>query len=176
MIKIGFYTPPITLSSNLPDISVLTDHVAVNVRLSADNNVLLDERYYAMNGNIIISDIASLVEQYMAANTDAILCKIRIEAFVSEDNTDYTDCVVEVLYCDKAIGITNPTDWLKENFLDSGLVGNIDKWRDDRNDVIHDLAKQDMDYNDLRKVAETGRNCFRTYTALIMKLKKMIGD
>lgn len=67
-------------------------------------------------------------------------------------------------------------DWLKENFLDSGLVGNIDKWRDDRNDVIHDLAKQDMDYNDLRKVAETGRNCFRTYTALIMKLKKMIGD
>lgn len=67
-------------------------------------------------------------------------------------------------------------DWLKINFIDSGLVAKIDKWRDDRNTVIHDLAKQDIDYSGLEQVAKAGSDSFRTYTALIMKLKKMIGS
>lgn len=64
--------------------------------------------------------------------------------------------------------------WLQIEFLDSGLIDNIQDWRDKRNDVTHDLAKQDIDYANLAVVAQEGRKYFRTYTALIMKLKKML--
>lgn len=66
------------------------------------------------------------------------------------------------------------TTWLQKEFLDSGLIDNIQAWREKRNDVTHDLAKQDIDYENLKITAKEGRDYFRTYTALIMKLKKMV--
>lgn len=65
-------------------------------------------------------------------------------------------------------------DWLKAEFLDSGLIDNIQKWREKRNDVIHDLAKQNIDYSDLEVLATEGRDYFRKYTSRIMSLKKKI--
>lgn len=65
-------------------------------------------------------------------------------------------------------------NWLKVEFLDSNLVDEIQSWRDNRNTVTHDLAKQDIDYEALETVAKKGRDYFRKYTALIMRLKKMI--
>ena len=62
--------------------------------------------------------------------------------------------------------------WLQAEFFSSNLVSNIDIWRKKRNDVIHDLAKRDIDYSALLSVAQDGRNYFRKYTALIMQLKK----
>ena len=62
--------------------------------------------------------------------------------------------------------------WIQTEFFASNLVSNIDKWRDERNDVIHDLAKRDIDYAALSSVAQEGRDYFRRYTALIMQLKK----
>jgi len=66
------------------------------------------------------------------------------------------------------------TTWLQKEYLDSGLIENIQTWRKKRNDVTHDLAKQNIDYEDLEITAKEGRDYFRKYTALIMKLKKMI--
>ena len=62
--------------------------------------------------------------------------------------------------------------WLQAEFFSSNLVSNIDIWRKERNDVIHDLAKRDIDYAALSSVAQEGRDYFRRYTALIMQLKK----
>ena len=117
MIRFGFYTPTIALSSDLPDISILTDHDAVDFRLVANGERLLEGRYYANDGYVVVSDISSIIEHFMAGNTDGNFCEIHIEAFVGEDEADYTDSVVTVLYCDKTTGLTDPTDWLQENFL-----------------------------------------------------------
>jgi len=65
-------------------------------------------------------------------------------------------------------------DWLKSQFLDSDLVNRINDWRKKRNDVTHDLAKETIDYSELVKFAKEGKNIFRNYTSLIMKLKKML--
>ena len=69
---------------------------------------------------------------------------------------------------------TELVTWLQQEFLTSGLICDIQTWRDERNTVTHDLAKQDIDYDNLKAVAQQGRDYFRRYTALIMKLKKMI--
>lgn len=66
------------------------------------------------------------------------------------------------------------TKWLQKEFLDSGLIDKIQIWRNKRNDVTHDLAKQDIDYENLEITAKEGRDYFRKYTALIMELKKMV--
>ena len=65
-------------------------------------------------------------------------------------------------------------DWLKIELLNSGLIDNIQIWRDKRNDVIHDLAKTTINYSDLEETCNNGSSYFRKYTAFIMKLKKML--
>ena len=117
MIRFAFYTPPIALSSDLPDIIIFTDHEAVDFRLVVNGERLLEGRYYANDGNVVVSDISSIVEHFMAGNTDGNFCEVHLEAFVGEDEADYNDSVVTVLYCDKTTGLTDPTDWLRENFL-----------------------------------------------------------
>ncbi len=114
MIRFGFHTPDVVLSSDLPDITVFTDHDFVDVRLSAYGNVLLAGRYYAMNGTATVSDISSLVEGFLAGNTDENLCEFNIEAFVGAEIAEQS---FTVLYCDKSTGLYDPADWLRENFL-----------------------------------------------------------
>ncbi|EHZ2983404.1 hypothetical protein K5O26_000684 [Enterococcus faecalis] len=72
------------------------------------------------------------------------------------------------------ITVDELTDWLKIEFFDSGLVDNIQCWRDKRNNVVHDLAKTTIDYSDLKEPSDNGSEYFRTYSALIMRLKKII--
>jgi len=114
MIRFGFHTPDVVLSSDLPDITVFTDHDFVDVRLSAYGNVLLAGRYYALNGSARISDISSLVEGFLAGNTDENLCEFNIEASVGAETAEQS---FTVLYCDKATGLYDPVEWLRQNFL-----------------------------------------------------------
>ncbi|WP_139197284.1 hypothetical protein [[Clostridium] fimetarium] len=72
------------------------------------------------------------------------------------------------------MSIDELTDWLKVEFIDSGLVDNIQLWREKRNGVIHDLAKTTIEYSDLEETCNSGSEYFRKYTAYIMKLKKVI--
>ena len=67
-------------------------------------------------------------------------------------------------------------DLLKDLFITSNLILDIHNWRDSRNDVMHDLAKTNMDYEGLKTTCESGRDLFRKYTAIIMKLKKNIDE
>ena len=117
MIQIGFFTMGVMLSSELPDVSIFTDHEFVDFRLSANGTTLLEERYYALNGRITVCDISSLVEHYMAGNADLNLSEFFIEAYVGEDETDYTDLSFTVIYCDKDLSLYNPSEFLLNNFL-----------------------------------------------------------
>lgn len=117
MIRIGFYTSQVNLSSNLPDISIFTDHDFVDFRLACYGSTLLEGRYYALNGFVSISDISSLVESYLAGNTDLNLSEFTIEAYVGESKTDYISQQFTVLYCDRVVDLASPEAWLKENFL-----------------------------------------------------------
>lgn len=53
LTKRGFYTPAVVLSSDLPDITIFTDHEFVDFRLLAGGYALLEGRYYALDGSII---------------------------------------------------------------------------------------------------------------------------
>lgn len=63
---------------------------------------------------------------------------------------------------------------LENELINSQLVDNIQVWRDQRNKVIHDLAKQDIEYSSIQAIAQNGRDYFRQYTAIIMRLKKVL--
>lgn len=56
MIRFGFYTPAVVLSSDLPDITIFTDHEFVDFRLLAGGYALLEGRYYALNDTTVVSD------------------------------------------------------------------------------------------------------------------------
>ena len=117
MIRIGFYTPSIAFASDLPDVGIFTDHEFVDFRLTCTGATLLEGRYYADNGSVVVSDIASLVVQCLSAISELNVAELHIEAFVGEEKADYTDLTCNVLYCDRSTGLTNPEQWLRENFL-----------------------------------------------------------
>lgn len=117
MIRIGFYTSTVNLSGNLPDISIFTDHDFVDFRLACYGSTLLEGRFYALNGTVLISEISSLVGSFMAGNADSNLCDFTIEAYFGDTATDYTSQQFTVLFCDREVGFSDPGDWLKENFL-----------------------------------------------------------
>lgn len=117
MIRIGFYTPSIAFASDLPDVGIFTDHEFVDFRLTCSGATLLEGRYYADNGSVVVSDIASLVVQCLSAISELNVAELHIEAYVGEEEADYTDLNCKVLYCDRSTDLTNPEQWLRENFL-----------------------------------------------------------
>lgn len=81
----------------------------------------------------------------------------------------------------KTINVTTKKDsledfivFLEEKLIDSNLVDDILIWRGERNRVVHDLAKTNIDYSSLESVCENGKNLFRRYTAIIMEIKKRL--
>ena len=78
MIKFTVYIPSLFLSSDLPDITIATDHEAVNFRISIGSAVLLEGRYYAFNGNITVSDIVPLIQDNIAGNIDMNLVDVHL--------------------------------------------------------------------------------------------------
>lgn len=114
MIRFGFYTQSVVLSSDLPDITIHTDHDFVDFRLLAGGYSLLEGRYYAINGSTVVSDISSIVEHFLAGNTDSNFYDFNLEATAGGEIVTET---LNVLYCDKSTGLTIPEYWFKENFL-----------------------------------------------------------
>lgn len=95
------------------------------------------------------------------------------------------DCLVKLqtAISNKTISVTTPrmrsdefNDMLKDVLISSNLIRDIQAWRETRNDVIHDLAKTNIDYNGLKTTCENGRELFGKYTAIIMKIKKNIDE
>ena len=114
MIRFVLYTPSVYLSSDIPDITIATDHEAVDFRLSIYGQTLLEGRYYAFEGYATVSDISPLVEHYIAGNADMNFVDVHLEASLDDDSDelDFT-----VLYCDKFTDMLEPDYWLRENFL-----------------------------------------------------------
>lgn len=104
-------------ASDLPDVGIFTDHDFVDFRLTCSGATLLEGRYYADNGSVVVSDIASLVVQCLSVISELNVAELHIEAYVGEEEADYTDLTCNVLYCDRATGLMIPDQWLQENFL-----------------------------------------------------------
>lgn len=114
MIRIGFYTPNVMLTSELSDISIFTDHEAVDFSLYAGGTEVLSGRYYALNGSIRICDIAPLIEGAIVGNTEALLADCEIEVYAGSESATHE---FQVLYCDKDLGNLITMEWLSQNFL-----------------------------------------------------------
>lgn len=132
----------------------------------------IDDKYYveamALTYSLFEERTYKLLERLNISrkNSDKIYqCLIYFKDHVINKTISVTPC---------KCSLDELTTWLQKEFLDSGLIDNIQIWRNKRNDVIHDLAKQNIEYKSLEITAKEGRDYFRIYTALIMKLKKLI--
>lgn len=76
----------------------------------------------------------------------------------------------------KRMTINGFSDMLDSTLIASNLISDIQKWREKRNNVIHDLAKTTINYNSLKSTSEKGRDLFRQYSAIIMRIKKNIDE
>lgn len=116
MIQLSFYTSDVMLSSDIPDITIYTDHDYIDFRLLSAGYPLLEGRYYAINGKATIPDISSLVENYLAGNTDNPMAEFVVEAS-HDDDDELAEKEFTALYCNVATGLYDPADWLRQNFL-----------------------------------------------------------
>ncbi len=121
MIRIGFYTPTVMFSADLPDVSIFTDQDFVDFRLSTGADVLLNERYYTYNGSATVADIASLIEQYMAGNPDLNFSEFIIEASAPTDPPPHTPSVSSTATAHS--DSTTPRNGCSKTSLPSPLTG-----------------------------------------------------
>ncbi|MGG0487157.1 hypothetical protein ABEY65_27795 [Priestia aryabhattai] len=56
--------------------------------------------------------------------------------------------------------------------FDIQLLDDMDNWRNRRNSVIHDFAKQSIPYSDVEDWAEEGKNLVRKFNSGTMRLKR----
>lgn len=116
MIQFSFLTSDVMLSSDIPDIIIFTDHDYIDFRLLSSGYTLLEGRYYAIDGKATVTDIGSLVENYLAGNTDIPLADFVVEASFDDDD-EMAEKEFTALYCNVATGLFDPADWLRHNFL-----------------------------------------------------------
>lgn len=114
MLRIGYYTPGIVFSSDLPDISVFTDHGFADVRLMYGGSELLSGRFYAVNSTVTIREIAPLVEQALSGDTEFNTGDFTIEA---EAEGEAASESFTAMFCNRGTGLYDPAVWLTENFL-----------------------------------------------------------
>lgn len=55
-----------------------------------------------------------------------------------------------------------------------GLLIDINKWRVKRNSITHDFAKVDINYNDIRKYAKSGKKHLRELLSSSQRFKKKL--
>jgi hypothetical protein len=54
------------------------------------------------------------------------------------------------------------------------LLDDMDAWRDKRNRVIHDFAKQTIPYSDIEELAIEGKKIVRDFNASVMRFKNKL--
>ena len=105
------------LSCNLYDAwGIHVDGDSVVVRITAPGGkVVLNERYYAVNGSLLLYEIGSLLEASMRSANLAYADFTF--ALLDEDGETADSCVVHTLYCDRFSVSTDTDVFLAENFL-----------------------------------------------------------
>lgn len=76
--------------------------------------------------------------------------------------------------CVEALEKERKTNSLIEDNFEATLLPNLDDWRLKRNNIMHDLAKEDIDYEKIKELAISGRSLFAQLATSIMKLKKQL--
>lgn len=60
---------------------------------------------------------------------------------------------------------------INKHFSDN-LLEDMNKWRSQRNSIIHDYAKTDIEYTDIKPWADRGKELLREFNSRVMTLKK----
>lgn len=115
MIRITYYSPKLLFSSDVPDISVSTDHAYADVRISCSSLVLLSERFYAVRGIVTIREVAPLI--YPLFQNDPEFTKADITIGASSEGEVAEKVTFTVICCNRESDLYEPTEWLAENFL-----------------------------------------------------------
>lgn len=114
MIHIGINSSSAIFSSELDSLQILTDCPYIDFCLLAGGSELLSGRYYPYGNLVWVTELSSLIENYIAQDPDSNFVEVEFEAsYGSECQTGSA----YVLYCDRSFGSLFTADWLAENFL-----------------------------------------------------------
>lgn len=75
-------------------------------------------------------------------------------------------------YCLKKINIMRSDNVLIDKYFSVVLIENLDDWRDRRNKIMHDLAKEEIAFEEFESLAKEGRTLLGSLATQIMKFKK----
>lgn len=133
----------------------------------------------AINAGFYV-EAMSLTYSLMEERTYSLLDKLQIP-YKSRDKLHQCLVYLETHILNRTVTVSPSKksmdeliDWLKVELVDSGLIKDIQIWRDKRNGITHDLAKQNIAYSSIASYAIEGNTYFRKYTSIIMRLKKLL--
>lgn len=115
MISISHHSPTLIFSSDVPDITISTDHDFADVQIRCNTLVLLSGRFYADRGFVTVHDVAPLVGQLFQNNPEFNMAGITIEA--SSEGEVAEKVTFTVICCHRKLDLYEPTEWLAGNFL-----------------------------------------------------------
>lgn len=115
--KISHISEGIVFSSELDEVQISIDGDFADVIISAEGDVLLQERYYAYEGVAHIYNVSELVENYMKS-CGVSYANLKIEVLDSEGNINDTDSI-RIIFCNRSIVTDSAADYIQENFLTS---------------------------------------------------------
>jgi len=95
--------------------------------------------------------------------------KIKLAGCIKAIKKAVNDRTVAIPTCNSRVDIH---DFLNQGLFAGNLLNDIYDWRNTRNELVHNLAKYDIDYSYLKPFAEEGVRFFKEYTAFIMRFKK----
>ena len=65
---------------------------------------------------------------------------------------------------------------LIKNDVTLNLLTELDNWRLERNNIMHDLAKEELDFERIQKATIIGRSLLAKIAAVNMKIKKKLNE
>lgn len=115
MIQINNHPPKLLFSSDVPDISIATDHAFADVRIRCNTLELLSGRFYAIHNMVTVHEVAALINHLFQNDPDFNLAGITIEA--SSEGEVAEKVTFTVICCHRKLDLYEPTEWLAGNFL-----------------------------------------------------------
>jgi len=74
--------------------------------------------------------------------------------------------------CLKRIKRENKTNSILSKYFTHTLLTKVDQWKDDRNEIMHQLAEKGIEFSKIVTCAETGRELLAELAATTMRWKK----
>ena len=115
MIQINYQPPKLLFSSDVPDISITTDHAFADVQIRCNTLVLLSGRFYAIHNMVTVHEVAALVGHLFQNDPEFNRADITIEA--SSEGEVAEKVTFSVICCHRKLDLYEPTEWLAGNFL-----------------------------------------------------------